>query len=171
VLTQQYYFFFLGINLPLLNLLSLTTYRRIRLLMHMCIKRSRLLIFSMVVISVAYVLTGCIQESSQTGGEVGKDRLPAAISTDSAMQGSGLLVEGATLFSKFCTTCHGIGGSGRGSRSGPSLQRPELIYGRTTSSITQSIRDGRPGGMPSFGHVFSFQQIEALSAYVMSLKK
>ena len=122
-------------------------------------------------IFAAALLYGCIQESSPPGGQAVKSQPSAARPADKAAPESGLLVEGAALFSKLCTSCHGTGGNGLGSSRGPSLQRPELTYGRTPSSVTQSIRDGRPGGMPSFGHVFSPRQLEALSAYVLSLKK
>jgi len=123
------------------------------------------------VIFAAVLLSGCIQESSQPGGQPGKGQPSDVKPTDKALPEGNLLAEGATLFAKFCTSCHGTGGNGRGSKSGPSLQRPELSYGRDPAAITQSIRDGRPGGMPSFGHVFTPRQLEALTTYILSLKK
>lgn len=122
-------------------------------------------------LSTAFSLTGCIQESSQPNSNSVKKQLPDNKTTDKALPERSLMAEGADLFTKFCTSCHGTAGNGRGSRSGPSLQRPELSYGRTPAAITQSIRDGRPGGMPAFGHVFTPRQLEALSTYVLSLKK
>jgi len=82
-----------------------------------------------------------------------------------------LPADGAALFAELCSSCHGTAGNGRGSRGGPSLQRPEFSYGKTPAAITQSIRDGRSGGMPAFGHVFTTQQLEALTLYILSLKK
>lgn len=79
--------------------------------------------------------------------------------------------QGAELFSRACTSCHGRAGNGRGSRKGPSLQRPELTYGNTQEAIIESIRDGRPGGMPAYGQVFDQSQLEALSLYILSLKQ
>lgn len=81
-----------------------------------------------------------------------------------------LLAEGAGLFKQFCSQCHGPQGNGKGSRGGPSLQAAALKYGRTPAGISGSIRDGRPGGMPSFSHVVTPRQLEALTAYVLSLK-
>jgi mono/diheme cytochrome c family protein len=75
-----------------------------------------------------------------------------------------LLAEGAELFKQFCVPCHGPQGNGKGSRRGPSLQAPSLQYGRTPAGISGSIRDGRPGGMPSFSHVVTPRQLEALTA-------
>ena len=134
-------------------------------------KLRALIIMTAAFIFAAAVLCGCIQESSSPGGQAVKSQLSDARPADKDAPENGLLVEGAALFSKLCTSCHGTAGNGRGSRKGPSLQRPEFSYGRTPAAITQSIRDGRAGGMPSFGHVFSPRQLEALSMYVLSLKK
>jgi len=129
------------------------------------------LFFKTTAILVTVVLSGCLQESSQTVEQTGKSQ-PSAISPTAASEADGsLLAEGAVLFAKLCTSCHGTAGSGRGSRSGPSLQRTEFTYGNSASTIMQSIREGRPGGMPSFGHVFTPRQLEALSTYILSLKK
>ena len=136
-----------------------------------CRNRLPVLVFKTAVITAAALLSGCIQESSPPAGQTGKSQLPAGMPTDKALPEANLLTEGAALFAKLCTSCHGTAGNGRGNQRGPSLQRPELTYGRTVAAITQSIRDGRPGGMPSFGHVFTPRQLEALSAYVLSLKK
>jgi cytochrome c oxidase cbb3-type subunit 3 len=122
-------------------------------------------------ISAFFSLFGCIQEASQPASNAAKGKLPDGKTTDKAQPEGNLLAEGADLFTKFCISCHGTAGNGRGSRSGPSLQRPELTYGRTPAAITQSIREGRPGGMPAFGHVFTPRQLEALSTYILSLKK
>jgi len=130
-----------------------------------------MLILKTVVITAAVLLFGCIQESSPPAGQAGKSQLPGSTPTDKALPEANLLTEGATLFAKLCTSCHGTAGNGRGSRGGPSLQRSELSYGRNPAAITQSIRDGRPGGMPSFGHVFTPRQLEALTTYILSLKK
>lgn len=123
------------------------------------------------IMSAAFSLSGCIQESSQTGNHAGNRQLPDVKATGKVLPDGNLLAEGAELFAKLCTSCHGTAGNGRGSKSGPSLQRPELTYGRDSTAITQSIRDGRPGGMPAFGHVFTPRQLEALSRYIQSLKK
>ena len=78
-------------------------------------------------------------------------------------------VTAAELFAKRCASCHGREGNGRGSRSGPPLNRRPLSHGQTLEAIQQSIRDGRPGGMPAFGHAFSAAQIEDLARYVSTL--
>lgn len=136
-------------------------------------RRNRLMLpsFKIAVISVIALLFGCIQENSPTAGQAGKSQLPDVKATEKAGPNGNLLAEGAGLFAKLCTSCHGTAGNGRGSMSGPSLQRPELTYGRNSAAITQSIRDGRSGGMPAFGHVFTPRELEALTTYILSLKK
>ena len=113
------------------------------------------------------LLLGCDQDSRRNGTQ--QPPSPAtATSADSA--DLELFREGAVLFSDLCTSCHGSAGNGRGSRRGPSLQRSELTYGNSREEIIESIRKGRPGGMPSYGHVFDDRQLEALSRYIISLK-
>lgn len=136
-----------------------------------CRNRLMMLLRMTVAFSAALVLSGCIQENSQQGNQAGKGQLPDVAATDKAPTEDSVLAEGARLFAELCVSCHGAAGNGRGSRGGPSLQRPEFTYGRTSAAITQSIRDGRPGGMPAFGHVFTPRQLEALSRYIQSLKK
>jgi cbb3-type cytochrome c oxidase subunit III len=128
-------------------------------------------VFMMAVILATALLSGCIQESSPTAGQSGKSQQPDVKAVGKTVPEVNLLAEGAVLFAKLCSSCHGTAGNGRGSRSGPSLQRPEFSYGRTPAAITQSIRDGRSGGMPAFGHVFTPRELEALTMYILSLKK
>lgn len=127
--------------------------------------------FMLVAISASALLSGCIQESSQTAGQAGKSQQPDVTAVGKTVPEKNLPADGAALFAKLCSSCHGTAGNGRGSRGGPSLQTPEFSYGKTPAAITQSIRDGRPGGMPAFGHVFTTQQLEALTLYILSLKK
>ena len=140
-------------------------------MIHRCRNRQMLPGFMMAVILAAALLSGCIQESSPTAGQAGKSQQPDVKAVGKTVPEVNLLADGAALFAKLCSSCHGTAGNGRGSRSGPSLQRPEFSYGRTPAAITQSIRDGRPGGMPAFGHVFTPRQLEALTMYILSLKK
>jgi len=140
-------------------------------MIHRCRIRLMLPGFMMAFILAAALLSGCIQESSTTTAQAGKSQQPDVKAVGKTVPEMNLPADGAALFAKLCSSCHGTAGNGRGSRSGPSLQRPEFSYGRTPAAITQSIRDGRPGGMPAFGHVFTPRQFEALTMYILSLKK
>ncbi|WP_052464811.1 c-type cytochrome [Geoalkalibacter subterraneus] len=79
------------------------------------------------------------------------------------------LQRGQTLFDRMCATCHGSRGNERGTRKGPSLQRDEFTYGRNLESVMESIRDGRPNGMPFFHHALSDEELEVVARYVLSL--
>jgi cytochrome c oxidase cbb3-type subunit 3 len=140
-------------------------------MIHIRRKRQLLQGFMMTAILTSALLSGCIQESSTTTAQAGKSQQPDVKAVGKTVPEMNLPADGAALFAKLCSSCHGTAGNGRGSRSGPSLQRPEFSYGRTPAAITQSIRDGRPGGMPAFGHVFTPRQFEALTMYILSLKK
>lgn len=91
-------------------------------------------------------------------------------STGVPSAGNSKLAAGFALYNRSCRVCHGNNGNGRGSRPGPSLQRSEYTYGRNRDAVLESIRNGRPGGMPAYGKVFSQEQIEGLADYVLTLK-
>ena len=63
--------------------------------------------------------------------------------------------QGQQLFEQYnCSGCHFHGGGG----IGPPLMDEEWIYGSTPANIYESISEGRPNGMPSFGgHIPDFQ--------------
>jgi cytochrome c oxidase cbb3-type subunit 3 len=76
---------------------------------------------------------------------------------------------GAKLFVSYnCMDCHGADGSGA---MGPSLQDGRWHFGSTAGDVFQSIYEGRPDGMPSWGGRISDDQIWTLVAYVQSLAK
>ena len=75
--------------------------------------------------------------------------------------------EGGRLYVAYnCIDCHGAGGSGA---MGPSLADGRWHFGGTPSAVYESIHQGRPDGMPSWGGRISEEQIWALVAYVRSL--
>lgn len=76
------------------------------------------------------------------------------------------LSEGKTLFNQFnCVGCHAHGGGGMG----PALMDDRWIYGSRPENIFATIAQGRPNGMPSFGHRLTNDQIWKLVAYVQSM--
>jgi len=79
------------------------------------------------------------------------------------------IAEGAKLFISYnCMDCHGADGSGA---MGPSLQDGRWHFGGTAGTVFQSIYEGRPDGMPSWGGRIADDQIWRLVAYVQSLSK
>lgn len=128
-------------------------------------------LIAVAIIAGGIGVAGCSKESAPPVSQPSGTQAPSAGSSGTASPEPRLLAEGDEIFKKMCKSCHGSRGNGLGNSRGPSLQRTEFTYGRTLEAISQSISSGRPGGMPPFSHVFSPKQLEAVSSYVMSLKK
>jgi cytochrome c oxidase cbb3-type subunit 3 len=76
--------------------------------------------------------------------------------------------EGQRLYNWYnCSGCHFQGGGG----IGPALMDDFWIYGSEPAQIYETIAEGRPNGMPSFGGHIPSYQIWQLVAYVRSLAK
>ena len=74
--------------------------------------------------------------------------------------------QGKQLYTAFnCTGCHADGGGGMG----PPLLDAPWLYGSQPWEIYASIAEGRPNGMPAYGHRLPDAQIWQLVAYVRSL--
>ena len=74
---------------------------------------------------------------------------------------------GKELYASHCAACHGAEGKGG---IGPDLTLPDFKFGRRQEAVAESIRNGRPAGMPAFGNQVSACEIESLAAFVLSLK-
>jgi cytochrome c oxidase cbb3-type subunit III len=76
------------------------------------------------------------------------------------------VAQGKRLYEWFnCVGCHSHGGGGMG----PPLMDDQWIYGSAPENIFATIVEGRPNGMPAFGHKLSTQEVWQLVAYVRSL--
>ena len=76
------------------------------------------------------------------------------------------VTEGQRLFGWYnCAGCHANGGGGMG----PPLIDDQWIYGSAPEQIYQTVVQGRPNGMPSFGGKVPTPQVWMLVAYVRSL--
>lgn len=77
--------------------------------------------------------------------------------------------QGKALFVSYnCADCHGAEGSGA---MGPSLQDGRWHFGGSVGAVYQSIYEGRPDGMPSWGGRISDEQIWMLVSYVRGLAR
>jgi len=74
------------------------------------------------------------------------------------------LTQGRTLFLKNCAHCHGDDARGD---EGPDLHGLE----RSNEWIARRIRNGVKGQMTAFGDKFSSQDIDAIIAFLRSLKR
>jgi cytochrome c oxidase cbb3-type subunit 3 len=90
------------------------------------------------------------------------------VSRRNPYQGSTTAVaEGKRLYESFnCGGCHGGAGGGG---IGPPFADQEWIYGSDPANIYQSIVQGRPNGMPSFGARLPPEVIWRIVAYVRTL--
>ena len=74
--------------------------------------------------------------------------------------------EGKRLFNLYnCSGCHAHGGGGMG----PPLMDDVWVYGSEPANIFDTIVEGRPNGMPTWGRKIPRKQIWQLVAYVRSL--
>ena len=74
---------------------------------------------------------------------------------------------GSQLFVAYnCIDCHGADGSGA---MGPSLADARWHFGGSPAAVFESIYEGRPSGMPSWGGRIGNDQIWMLVTYVRSL--
>jgi cytochrome c oxidase cbb3-type subunit 3 len=77
------------------------------------------------------------------------------------------IATGGKLFIAYnCLDCHGAEGSGA---MGPSFQDGRWHFGGAPGEVFESIYEGRPDGMPSWGGRITDDQIWMLTAYVRSL--
>jgi cytochrome c oxidase cbb3-type subunit III len=74
--------------------------------------------------------------------------------------------EGKRLYHAYnCSGCHANGGGS----IGPSLMDSRWIYGSDPKSLFETIMQGRPNGMPSFGGHIPEDQVWKIVAYVRSI--
>lgn len=73
---------------------------------------------------------------------------------------------GKRLYQQYnCSGCHSNGGGGMG----PALMDGQWIYGGRLEQIHQTLVEGRPNGMPSWGGKIPDKQLWQISAYVRSM--
>ncbi|MCG8324129.1 MAG: cytochrome-c oxidase, cbb3-type subunit III [Thiotrichales bacterium] len=74
---------------------------------------------------------------------------------------------GKSLFSTYCTTCHGS--DARGARGYPNLRDNDWLYGGTPEAIETTIIQGRTGAMPAWGEMLDDEKINDVTSYVIQL--
>lgn len=93
-------------------------------------------------------------------------RLPANLDNPLG-NNAGAVQAGRDLYVRLnCADCHGFEAKGA---MGPDLTDPYWRYGGTPVQIYKSIYEGRPQGMPAWGHALPATSIWQLTAYVESL--
>ncbi len=101
-----------------------------------------------------------------SGLQPGPTQLGSAALTNPYEGNAYAISQGQQLFEQYnCSGCHFHGGGG----IGPPLMDAEWIYGSSPAQIYESIAQGRPNGMPSWGGHIPDYQIWELVAYVRAL--
>jgi len=110
-------------------------------------------------VACGLVLTACEREQREFHG-------PSTPSKEHYVRNAYDVAQGKRLFQWMnCSGCHAHGGGG----IGPALSDRYWLYGGTLAQIHDSIRDGRPNGMPAWGTRLPDDQIWQISAYIRSL--
>lgn len=93
--------------------------------------------------------------------------MPASVAGKTSVQAVEELRLGGELFAQMnCDGCHGVGAVGW---VGPSLVDGRWRYGGDDSAIAESIREGRPRGMPAYGPLLGARGIGQIVTYLRSL--
>lgn len=131
--------------------------------------------------AVALALAGCEREERRFRELPALDSRPLPVRLTNLQPGQALasresngpydgnayaLSEGKQLYEQFnCVGCHFHGGGG----IGPPLMDEEWVYGASTQNIHDTIVQGRPNGMPSYGGHIADDQVWKIAAYVRAL--
>jgi cytochrome c oxidase cbb3-type subunit 3 len=76
------------------------------------------------------------------------------------------VIDGKHFYNQYnCSGCHSNGGGGMA----PNLMDDQWIYGGRLEQIHQTLVEGRPNGMPSWGGKIPDEQLWEIAAYVRSL--
>lgn len=82
-------------------------------------------------------------------------------------------IEGEQLFNQYCARCHGTDGAGV--KEVPAalhrLSDPNVMRAKSDEAILQTIKRGKPPGMPGFGEEFTDAKLMVIAAYVRTLSQ
>lgn len=114
--------------------------------------------------------TSTAQANKEEAERVAKRSKPIETKVDLAQlaQDPAHVASGKKIYEFSCATCHGERAEGK---VGPSLVDAEWRYGGQPSDILQSVTNGRPAGMPNWGNILKPEEVEDVTAFVLSLQK
>lgn len=112
-----------------------------------------LALFALILIIGAYGLA-----------EMSKNKIFIPKKVELATPNNSLFAKGALVYHQNCVFCHGTDGK-KMYRNAPDL----TLSGNNEDAITQSVREGSKGKMPSYNIILSDENIAAVARYVNSL--
>ncbi len=111
------------------------------------------------------------QQGSEQAVQSELEEQIAALTTEQVLENPRLteytLASARFLFDDHCAACHG--GDGQGKPGFPVLADDDWLYGGTLAKITESIRLGRKGAMPSHKDKLSEAEVDQLAKIVVEL--
>ncbi len=75
---------------------------------------------------------------------------------------------GKTRYETMCTACHGIEGRGNSQLGAPNLTDRSWLHGDDFARVTETIRDGRTGVMPSWRERLSEDEVRTIAAWLVA---
>jgi cytochrome c oxidase cbb3-type subunit 3 len=78
---------------------------------------------------------------------------------------------GKTRYATMCVACHGADGRGNPALGAPNLTDRTWLYGGSFEHVTESIREGRAGAMPAWGHRLNQDELRLVAAWVLAQAK
>jgi len=85
-------------------------------------------------------------------------------------QGQAEVVDGAALYKKRCSMCHGPEGKGFTANKTPDFTSAEWQKSMTDEQITETVKSGKKGTpMPAFGSKLSEDEVKAVVGHLRSL--
>jgi cytochrome c oxidase cbb3-type subunit III len=129
-------------------------------------------LFIAVILAAAVGAAGTAWTISSRNWNAGLRRVPmagpaAGPQTNPIAGDPKAVAEGRSLFMAMnCAGCHGYDAKGG---MGPDLTDTYWRYGGTPDAVYQTIHDGRPQGMPSWGKALPASSMWALVSYIQSL--
>ncbi len=115
-------------------------------------------------LALASILAALVQaEQRAAGAETQSKATDTATDSAAAPARPDLVAQGHELYLKNCAHCHATDATGD---EGPDLHGVD----RSDASITNLIKNGKKGQMPRFGAKLSDADVQALIAFIRSLK-
>jgi cytochrome c oxidase cbb3-type subunit 3 len=105
--------------------------------------------------------TAQLEQAEKDYAQFKKAAPEVSLSTETAV-----LELGAKQYRARCAACHGNDGEGR---VGPSFLDDTWLYGGSDADLVESIKEGRPKGMPAWGKVLKPEEMVAVASFVRQL--
>ena len=123
-----------------------------------------------VLATIGYGRTGVMPPWGEALGAQGVEEVVAYVLSLSGLDAPAeLAAAGRPKFEMFCSSCHGLDGTGMQVLGAPNLTDDVWLYAGTADEIRYGILNGRNNQMPAQLETLGEQKVRLLTAYVLSL--